>query len=610
MEPSVEIPSGGQWWRNAVLYEVYVRSFADSDGDGVGDLAGVRSRLDYLRNLGVDGIWLTPFYPSPMADHGYDVADHRDVDPLFGDLATFDALLRDAHSLGLKVLLDLVPNHSSDRHPAFQAALASPPGSPERQLYVFRDGSGPDGALPPNNWVSVFGGPAWARLPIEPPEGSESGGPPDPPPSGQPRQPRQWYLHLFAAEQPDWNWSHPQVREDHERTLRFWLDRGVDGFRIDVAHGLVKDAELRDNPAGTELAPHTAFRDEHEPHVWDQDGVHEIYRGWRRLFDEYDHRDGRDRVLVGETWVADPDRLARYVRPDELHLTFAFSLLTTPWSAAAWQAAVRADLAATARHGCAPTWVLANHDVVRPATRYGAGEAGMRRARAALLTMLALPGAVFLYQGDELCLPQADVAAQWRQDPVWRRSGGTSPGRDGARVPMPWAGQSPPFGFAPPGVTPWLPQPPGWVAFSVEAQAGDTTSALVFTREGLRLRRALPAFAGSVPDTLRWREDTPPGCLAFDRLPPSSWAGPTTESDSEGEHHDGGMHDGRRAQPPIGGHTVTCVMSTADVHVQLMVPGRLALASNPVTYNGTTITLPPDTAAWVIATHRSPPLNL
>ncbi|MCM3925726.1 alpha-amylase family glycosyl hydrolase, partial [Frankia sp. AiPs1] len=376
--PSSPVGAGirdAAWWRRAVLYEVYLRSFADSDGDGVGDLTGLRQHLPALAELGVDGLWITPFYPSPMADHGYDVADHRDVDPLFGALTDVDALLADAAEAGLAVLVDLVPNHSSSAHPAFQKALAAPAGGPERELYIFRDGRGPGGAEPPNNWVSVFGGPAWTRV-----------------------ADGQWYLHLFDAEQPDWNWDHPAVRADHEATLRFWLDRGVDGFRIDVSHGLVKDGELRDNPPG-QVIDNSGFREEGEPRVWDQDGVHEIYRTWRAITDEYTTRDGRLRVLIGETWVRDPARLARYVRPDELHLTFSFSLLTIPWSAPDWRTVIDGERAALAAVGAPATWVLANHDVVRPVTRYGGGQVGTRRARAALLTLLALPGVAVLYQG-------------------------------------------------------------------------------------------------------------------------------------------------------------------------------------------------------------------
>ncbi|OHV36923.1 alpha-amylase [Parafrankia colletiae] len=582
-------PGGGAapWWRDAVMYEVYIRSFADTDGDGVGDLEGIRRRLPDLADLGVDGVWISPFYRSPMADHGYDVADHTDVDPMFGTLADLDALLADAHTAGLKVVVDLVPNHSSSEHPAFQAALAAGPGSPERELYLFRDGRGPGGARPPNNWMSVFGGPAWTRVP-----------------DGQ------WYLHLFAREQPDWNWRHPRVRAEHREILRFWLDRGVDGFRIDVSHGLIKDEALRDHPdPDTAAADHptpdqvdAGFREVLEPYSWDQDGVHEIYREWRALLDEYDRRDGRARMLVGETWVADPERLARYVRPDELHLTFTFSLLFAPFSAPAWRSAIDAARAATAAVGALPTWVLANHDVVRPTGRYGGGDVGLRRARAALLALLALPGTAYLYQGDELGLPQVDVPPEQRRDPIWERSGHTAAGRDGTRVPMPWSGQKPPYGFTDDGTEPWLPQPADWGDLTAAAQSVDPMSTRVLVRGALALRRALP-FLGDPGDPdaprpgFRWRDGLPTSCLAFDR---------TTEPDPPGA--DAGANVGQGGSAGAGGSAgsgapggpaLTCVMSTEE-EVHLALAGRLVLASSPVGYDGATLVLPPDTTVWVI----------
>jgi alpha-glucosidase len=544
-----------------VFYEIYVRSFADSDGDGVGDLDGIRSRLPYVRDLGVDGIWLTPFFRSPMVDHGYDVADPRDVDPLFGDLAAFDRLVARAHALGLAVLVDLVPNHSSDAHPAFQAALAAGPGSAERGRYLFRDGRGPHGASPPNNWGSVFGGPAWTRV-----------------------ADGQWYLHLFAPEQPDWNWRDPAVRDDYDGVLRFWLDRGVDGFRIDVTHGLVKDPTLADHPPGPAATPMSGFREEFEPGAWDQDEVHEVYRRWRPLTESYPPVDGRERILAGETWVADPHRLARYVRPDELHLAFAFSLLTAPWQASAWRGAIERDLSATAAVGAPTTWAIANHDVVRPASRYGAGRAGARRARAALLTMLALPGVSFLYQGDELGLPEADVPPAERQDPIWTRSGHTSPGRDGCRIPMPWSGTSQPFGFSPSSdVRPWLPQPSSWAPLTAERQATDPGSTLVLVRGALAVRRALPAFRGT---TLAPRADGGPDTLCFDRAAPAS--------DRPGAHSPPGMR-------------LRCVMEMGPDEVTLAVRGRLVLASEPVAYDGEQLVLEPDTTAWVVLDGPAPP---
>ncbi|OHV34367.1 MULTISPECIES: alpha-amylase family glycosyl hydrolase [Pseudofrankia] len=613
------------WWRDAVFYEVYVRSFADGDGDGIGDLDGIRARLPELAELGVDGLWLTPFYRSPMADHGYDVADHRDVDPLFGDLAAFDALLAEAHRLGLAVLVDLVPNHSSDAHPAFQAALAAPPGDPARHRYLIRRGRGAAGLEPPNNWISTFGGGAWTRLDqarrfpasaaATPPTTGDEVARSDQPAKGD--EPAEWYLHLFAPEQPDWNWSDPAVRADHERTLRFWLDRGVDGFRIDVSHGLIKDDELRDNPPGPAATPATSFREKLEPRVWDQEGVHDVYRSWRTLVDGYQRSDGRERVLVGETWVEDPDRLARYVRPDELHLTFAFSLLTVEWSPEQWRRAIQEGLAATAAVGAPPTWVLASHDATRPVTRYGGGAAGLRRARAALLTLLALPGVVFLYQGDELALPQVDVPPEARQDPVWERSGHTAAGRDGCRVPMPWSGDRPPFGFAAPGVIPWLPQPADWSALTVEAQRADPSSTWRLAQSALAVRRSFqehsdqedPDQEGPAGTTgLGWPR-VADGVLAFERRvvatepapPRSTPAGALTDAarSALAEVLTRAGHDGPPAAGQGAGLVLSCFLSTG-AEARIPVAGRLLLASDRVEHDGETLVMPPDTAAWII----------
>jgi alpha-glucosidase len=457
-----------RWWSNAVFYEVYVRSFADGDGDGVGDLHGLRERLPYLAALGVDALWLTPFYRSPMADGGYDVADPCSVDPLFGDLDAFDRLIAEAHDLGLKVTVDIVPNHTSDRHRDFEAALYARPGSPERQRYIFRP-SGPGGG-PPNNWRSVFGGPAWTR--------ELHGG--------------EWYLHLFAPEQPDLNWRNPAIGDEYERVLRFWLDRGVDGFRIDVAHGLVKDEELRDNPGSS--APGAFGIGDEERYAYDQPEVHEIYRRWRSVLDSYPG----DRMATGEVWVRDPGALARYVRPDELHLAFNFRYLSAPWEARALRAAIDTELAVLPADTPA-TWVLSNHDVVRHRTRLG----NLARARAATLLMLALPGVAYLYTGEELGLPEVEVPAAAIQDPQWFRSGGTQATRDGARVPVPWSGDSPPFGFSPEGVATWLPQPADWGSLTAQAQEGVAGSTLELYRSALALRRSEPALAGR---RLRWIE--------------------------------------------------------------------------------------------------------
>ncbi|WP_177891165.1 glycoside hydrolase family 13 protein [Vallicoccus soli] len=472
------------WWRDAVIYQVYVRSFADADGDGVGDLPGIRSRLPYLRDLGVDAVWITPFYPSPMADGGYDVADYRDIEPQFGTLADADALVADAHALGLRVVVDLVPNHTSDEHAWFRAALAAGPGSPERARYVFRPGRGPAGEEPPNDWMSVFGGPAWERLP----DGD-------------------WYLHLFDVKQPDLDWANPEVREEFLAILRFWLDRGVDGFRIDVAHGLTKDPEMPDVGEEQQLLGHT---DRTDHPFWDRDEIHEVYRSWREVLDAYDG----ERMAVGEAWVATPQRLARYVRSDELHQCFNFDFVKAPWDAAALRRVVDTCIETLDEVGAPSTWVLSNHDIVRHVTRYGGGAQGLRRARAAALLMLALPGGAYVYQGEELGLPEVtDLPEEVLQDPVWERSGRTERGRDGCRVPVPWTRDGASYGFGPGGS--WLPQPAAWSGLSVEAQQGDPSSVLALYRSALRLRREEVSLGDG---TLRWL-DSPEGTLVFARDP-------------------------------------------------------------------------------------------
>jgi alpha-glucosidase len=471
-DPARRTPGDGEaWWRHAVCYQIYVRSFADGNGDGVGDMAGIEQRLPYLADLGVDAVWITPFYTSPQHDHGYDVADYRDVDPLFGTLADFDAMLACAHELGIRVIVDLVPNHTSNEHPWFQAALAGEPGARER--YVFRHGRGRGGAKPPNNWRSMFGGPAWTRL--------EDG---------------QWYLHMFDTTQPDLNWWNPEVGDEFESVLRFWLDRGVDGFRIDVAHGLYTPADLADVP-----------RAGRSP-MWDQPEVHAVYRRWRRILEEYDGQ----RMAVAEAWTDTPESMARYIRSDELHQAFNFHWLGARWSAAAFRDVVRESLSAVGLVDASATWVLSNHDVVRHVTRYGGGARGLARGRAALLTMLALPGSSYLYQGEELGLEQVDVAPQHRQDPAYFRSGEV--GRDGCRIPMPWSGTVPPFGFGPGDGQPWLPQPAEWKALSVEVQREDPGSTLSFYREALAVRREVTAalsgevsILGTAPGTLAFRRD-------------------------------------------------------------------------------------------------------
>jgi len=488
------------WWRSAVIYQVYIRSFADGNGDGVGDIAGLRSRLPYLKSLGVDALWINPWYKSPMADGGYDVADFREIDPLFGTVAEAEQLIEEAHGHGLRVIPDIVPNHTSDQHAWFRAALAARPGSPERERYVFRPGRGPDGTQPPNNWVSVFGGPAWTRLP----DGD-------------------WYLHLFAPEQPDLNWQHPEVREEFESILRFWFSRGVDGFRIDVAHGLIKDPALPDLPPG----PHARH-----PH-WDRDEVHDIFRTWRRLAAEFDG----DRAFVAEAWTDTPERLAAYVREDGLHTAFNFDFLMASWDSKDLRTVIDDSLTLLSTVDAPATWVLSNHDVMRHASRYGRKKVtrwsptepyrpegvldpalGTRRARAAALLMLALPGGAYVYQGEELGLPEVeDLPESVLQDPIWERSGHTDRGRDGCRVPLPWSGRSAPYGFSPDNASaaPWLPQPADWSERTAQAQTGDKASMLELYRTALNLRRDHPALGDS---TLTWL-DSPEGVLVFSRTP-------------------------------------------------------------------------------------------
>ena len=501
------------WWRSAIIYQVYIRSFADGDGDGIGDIAGLREHLPYLAQLGIDAIWINPWYPSPMKDAGYDVADFRDIEPLFGTLDQAQEMISRAHELGIRVLLDIVPNHVSDQHEWFQQALAAAPGSPERERFIFRDGRGPNGDERPNDWTSNFGGPAWTRV-------TEADG-----------RPGQWYLHLFAPEQPDVNWRNPEVADEFDDVMRFWFARGIDGFRIDVAHGLVKADGLPDvgamgwPPEGAEPVDH--------PH-WDRDGVHDIYRRWRALADEYDD----PRVFVAEAWVHNAERLAMYIRGDELHTAFNFDFLLAPWIAADMRDAITTSLDAHDLVGAPPTWVLSNHDTVREVSRYArdphvAGSAhrlnellglpadfelGQRRARAAALLMFALPGGAYVYEGEELGLAEVeDLPEDVLQDPTWEQSGHTDKGRDGCRVPIPWSGDAPPYGFSPPDASapPWLPQPASWRGQTAADQSGRPDSMLELYRAALALRREHPALGDG---TLEWA-DAPQGALQFTREP-------------------------------------------------------------------------------------------
>jgi alpha-glucosidase len=501
------------WWRQAVVYQVYPRSFADTDGDGLGDIAGVTSRADYLHELGVDAVWLSPFYPSALADGGYDVADYRDVDPKLGTLADFDEMLAALHERGIRVVVDIVPNHTSDLHDWFQEALRAAPGSPARDRYIFRDGTGPDGSEPPTDWDSLFGGSAWERVP-----------------DGQ------WYLHHFAVEQPDLNWSNPEVRADFVRTLRFWADRGVDGFRIDVAHMLTKDlSEPLPSQAELDAMP----RDGLHPTV-DRDDVHEVYAQWRAVFDSYDP----PRTAVAEAWV-DRARIPLYARAESLGQAFNFDLLEADFDAAQFRDIVAGNLELARESGSSTTWVLSNHDVVRHATRYGLPHPerradgrpvrkhgqewllsggtqpvldralGGRRARAAALFVLGLPGSAYLYQGEELGLHEvAEIPDGQRQDPTFFRSPGVDPGRDGCRVPLPWTASGSSFGFGAAGAH--LPQPEWMGAHAAETQGGDPASVLSLYRRALALRHEL-----QTDETLSWHATGSPHVLSYSR--PNGW---------------------------------------------------------------------------------------
>jgi len=550
-----------EWWRTAVIYQIYPRSFSDANGDGIGDLAGITRRLPALADLGIDAIWLSPFYPSPQRDAGYDVADYCGVDPLFGTLDDFDRMLSEAHARGIRVIVDLVPNHTSSAHPWFEAALAAGPGSVERARYIFRDGRGENGELPPNNWQSVFDGPAWTRV-------TEEDG-----------QPGQWYLHLFDSSQPDLDWENPWVREQFQGILRFWLDRGVDGFRVDVAHGMIKAPGLPDYTPPAEagsmgggtatLEPGMSGEPEDAPPYWGQEGVHEIFREWRRVLDEYPG----ERILAAEAWVEPLAKVAKWVRPDEMHQSFNFPYLETPWQAKPLRQVIDESLAAFSSVGAPSTWVLSNHDVVRHGSRlavtadnlqgHGLGprskglpdpEVGLRRARAASALMLALPGSSYIYQGEELGLPEViHLPDEARQDPTWFRSNGERYGRDGSRVPIPWEADAPSYGFGP-GSASWLPQPEEWATFARDAEDGEPDSTLELYKLALRLRREHGLGAG----TLHWLDGFGDDVLAF----------------QNGD--------------------VTVVANTGEASVALP-EGEVLLSSAP----GTHRTLPGDTTVWL-----------
>jgi alpha-glucosidase len=528
----VSTADSGPWWRSAVIYQVYPRSFADSDGDGIGDIDGIRNHLGHLKDLGVDAIWMSPWYPSPMADAGYDVADFRDIDPGFGTLGEAEALITEAHAAGIRMIVDIVPNHISSEHPWFKKALADP-DAPERDYFWFRPGRGPDGDEMPTDWRGEFDGSTWTRTP----DGL-------------------WYLHLFTPQQPDLNWDHPDVRAEFEDILRFWFDRGVDGIRIDSAALLLKDPAL---PEVVDGMPHPFH---------DLDGVHDVYRSWRRVANSYDG----DRALIGEVWMPEVDRFANYLRPDELHAAFNFDFLGCAWDPALMRECIDRTLHAHEAVGAPATWVLSNHDVTRHVTRYGRAdttfsfatnldgtpvdlELGTRRARAAALLSLSLPGATYVYQGEELGLwENENIPVEAMHDPMYARRGHT---RDGCRVPLPWSGDEPPFGFSPPDSgSPWLPQPAEWKDRTVQAQTGDPSSMLELYRAAISLRRAEP---GLHQTSMTWLS-LDPEALAYTRGP-----------------------------------EFACVVNMSGRTIALPEFRTCLLASSPL--DG--VSLPPDTAVWL-----------
>jgi len=547
------------WWHHAAIYQVYPRSFRDLNSDGTGDLRGVIHELPYIAALSVDAIWLSPFYTSPQYDSGYDVVDPRSVDPIYGTLEDARELIDQAHWRGLRVLVDVVPNHSSIDRPWFQEALAAGPGSPERERYHFRDGRGSNGEEPPTNWVSMFGGSAWTR--ITEPDGTAG----------------QWYLHLFDSSQPDLNWSNPHVRIDGLETLRFWLDMGADGFRVDVALGLAKDMDYPDidDPEGLILALRMDLDDGSEEAkarrkrvansaILDRDEVQEIYREWRALMDTY----AGDRMAVAEAWVP-PERAARYVAPDTLHQIFNFDFMSVPWDAGQIQAVAERTISELAVVQAPPTWALCNHDTSRVVTRLGGGDEGRRRARALALIAHSLPGSVYIYQGEELGLEDVDLPDEARRDPVWFRSQGLQKGRDGGRVPLPWTGLLPPYGFhddiegeEQPAL--WLPPPPDWATFTVEAQSIDAVSTLQQYRAMIRLRKVHP------------------GLIDLDNV---TW--PSV---------DDGVFAMRR------GAGFACVVNCTDSEIVSPITGYVLTASDPgVRTVSQLVMLPPSTGAWIQA---------
>jgi len=506
------LKGSADWWRQAVVYQIYPRSFADANGDSIGDLVGITSRVPYLKQLGVDAVWMSPFYPSELADGGYDVADYRNIDPRIGTLEEFDKLIDAMHAAGIRVFVDIVPNHSSDQHEWFQAALKAPKGSPERDRYIFRDGKGEHGEIRPSELGSHFGPTGWTR--ITEPDGT----------------PGQWYMHLFAKEQPDFNWDNQEVRDDFLKTLRFWSDRGVDGFRVDVAHALTKNLKDGHLPARMSFDLEVMKNDGTDD-LFDRDEVHEIYKTWRKVFNEYQP----PRVAVAEAWVH-ANRRARYASTEGLGQSFSFDLAFTPWNIKKFKSTIDYNLQSSAETGSSNTWVFSNHDVIRHATRFGLTEEalkdlpkwyrskdrqaainkelGLARARAATMLILALPGSTYLYQGEELGLQEPlNIPSDQMQDPQWFRSEG-SISRDGCRVPMPWTPDGPSFGFGPGGAH--LPQPEWFKDWNVQSESGVEGSTLEMYRAALKLRRELQS-----EEKLKWVWHFNKNVLHFKR--PNGW---------------------------------------------------------------------------------------
>ena len=571
------------WWREAIVYQVYPRSYADANGDGIGDIPGIRTRIPYLKELGVDAIWLSPHYPSPMLDAGYDVADYRNVWPTFGTLDDIENLITDVHAAGMRMLIDIVPNHTSWDHPWFKEALAYPldndssvPGKtrfaegPWAKYHLLRGQDG--GKSVPNNWDSVFGGPTWHEVMDH--EGNPSGW---------------WYLHIFDKSQPDLDWDNNEVRAEFRGHLRFWFDRGIDGFRIDVAHGLVKADGYPDCPVLEE--GHATAQNPY----WDQDGLHDVWREWRGVADEYEPA----RVFVAEAWVQPAERNARYLRADELHTGFNFPYLRAPWNATKMREIIDFTLAANKLEDAPTTWVLENHDVWRAATRYApivgrtektttvSGEmdlggefdwkaerdleTGSARARSNFLSMLALPGTAYIYQGQELGLDEVfEIPSDMRQDPAFITTNGVRVGRDGCRVPIPWNNESDSLGFNSTGAS-WLPQPDSWKKLAVSVQDADENSMLTLARNALHLRKTLAALGGITQDVdpLIWDNDSPDGVLSF-------------------------VRPGR-----LGGLAIRCALNLGAHAVTLPYDGDVVLASDAHAFSDGILN--PNSSVWLTA---------